>query len=65
MSAALLRVVRGYLDPPFWETEIDTLHHQMTEAASDFERLAALDKDLRAAQARKEELEEAWLTAAD
>ncbi len=47
------------------EAEITRLHEAMAEAATDFERLAALDADLRAAQARKDEIEEAWLEAAE
>ena len=37
----------------------------MTTAATDFEKLAALDAGLRTARARKDELEEAWLLAAE
>ncbi|HMR12851.1 MAG TPA: ATP-binding cassette domain-containing protein, partial [Arachnia sp.] len=46
-------------------TEIDRLHADMAGAATDFERLAALDAKLRAAEARRDELEEAWLEAAE
>ena len=45
--------------------EIDRLHADMAGAATDFERLAALDAKLRAAEARRDELEEAWLEAAE
>ena len=45
--------------------EIDRLHADMADAASDFERLAALDARLRAAETRRDELEEAWLEAAE
>ena len=37
----------------------------MAASATDFERLAVLDTDLRAARARKDELEDAWLLAAE
>jgi hypothetical protein len=37
----------------------------MAGAATDFERLATLDAQLRAAEARRDELEEAWLEAAE
>ena len=47
------------------ESEIERIHDAMAEAASDFEKLASLDKDLKAAQARKDELEESWLLAAE
>ena len=45
--------------------EIDRLHHSMGESASDFEKLGRLDAELRAAEARRDELEEAWLEAAE
>nr|WP_255697973.1 ABC-F family ATP-binding cassette domain-containing protein [Tessaracoccus sp. ZS01] len=47
------------------ESEIVKLHTAMTEAASDYPRLAKLTADLQAAEARKDDLEEAWLTAAE
>ena len=47
------------------DSEIERIHEAMTAAATDFEKLAALDADLRAARARKDELEEAWLLAAE
>ncbi|MHA7860919.1 ABC-F family ATP-binding cassette domain-containing protein [Tessaracoccus sp. Y36] len=47
------------------EAEIVKLHTAMTEAASDYPRLAKLTADLQAAEARKDDLEEAWLTAAE
>jgi ATP-binding cassette subfamily F protein uup len=37
------------------------LHAQLAEAAADFEKVAALDEQLRATQAEKAELEDAWL----
>lgn len=45
--------------------EIDRLHTAMAGAATDFEKLTALDAELRAAETRKDEIEEAWLTAAE
>lgn len=45
--------------------EIDSLHAEMADAASDFERLGTLDSKLRDAEARLAELEEAWLEAAE
>ncbi len=45
--------------------EIDSLHAEMADAASDFERLGTLDSKLRDAEARLSELEEAWLEAAE
>ncbi len=47
------------------EAEIVRLHDAMANAATDFERLSSLDAELRAAEARRDELEEAWLLAAD
>lgn len=47
------------------ESEIERIHDAMAASATDFERLAVLDADLRAARARKDELEEAWLLAAE
>ena len=41
------------------DSEIKRIHEAMTTAATDFEKLAALDADLRTARARKDELEEA------
>ncbi|HET7328432.1 MAG TPA: ABC-F family ATP-binding cassette domain-containing protein, partial [Nocardioidaceae bacterium] len=43
----------------------DRLHEQMAAAASDFERLAEIDVELRAVVAEKAEIEEAWLAAAE
>jgi len=43
----------------------ETLHEQMAAAATDFERLAEIDVELRAVQAEKAEIEEAWLAAAE
>ncbi len=37
----------------------------MSAAASDYERLAELNAQLQAAEARHDELEEAWLTVAE
>ena len=47
------------------ESEIERIHDAMAASATDFERLAVLDTDLRAACTRKNELEEAWLLAAE
>ncbi|SHI40887.1 ATPase components of ABC transporters with duplicated ATPase domains [Tessaracoccus bendigoensis DSM 12906] len=55
--------IEGQLDKV--EAEIGRLHTAMAAAASDFERLASLDNDLRGAESRKDELEQAWLEAAD
>ncbi len=46
-------------------TEIDRLHADMADAATDFARLSALDARLRDAEARRDDLEEAWLEAAE
>ena len=45
--------------------EIERLHAQMADAATDFASLADLDRALRDAEARNERLEEAWLETAD
>ncbi|HJE51567.1 MAG TPA: ABC-F family ATP-binding cassette domain-containing protein [Tessaracoccus flavescens] len=55
--------IEGQLDKV--QREIDSLHSAMTAAAADYEKLAALDADLRAAESRRDELEEAWLEAAE
>ncbi len=47
------------------DKNIKKLHEQMTTAASDYDKLASLTADLHAAEARREELEDAWLVAAD
>lgn len=47
------------------ETEITKLHDAMATAATDFEKLADLDAQLRSAEARRDEIEEAWLEAAE
>ncbi len=47
------------------ECEIERLHAAMAEAATDYERLTALDADLRDAMGRREAIEEAWLLAAE
>lgn len=44
---------------------IDRLHLRMAESASDYTRLAELQVELDAAEARQVELEEAWLLAAE
>ena len=41
------------------------LHQQMAEAASDHEAALALDVQLRAVHAEKDEVEQAWLDAAE
>lgn len=46
------------------EREIATLHEQMAAAATDYERLAALNAELQDAEARRDSIEEAWLEAA-
>ncbi|AQP44003.1 ABC-F family ATP-binding cassette domain-containing protein [Tessaracoccus flavus] len=45
--------------------QIDQLHEAMTAHASDFEKLAELGAELRTAEARRDELEEAWLETAE
>jgi ABC-type Mn2+/Zn2+ transport system ATPase subunit len=47
------------------DKRIATLHEHMAAAARDHTRLAELNEDLNEALARKAELEEAWLAAAD
>ncbi len=47
------------------EAKITRLQHDMSAAASDYERLAELNAQLQAAEARRDELEEAWLAAAE
>jgi ATPase subunit of ABC transporter with duplicated ATPase domains len=44
---------------------IDQLHQQMSDAASDYPRLAELQNELASTTARQSELEEAWLVTAD
>ncbi|HEY0508430.1 MAG TPA: ATP-binding cassette domain-containing protein, partial [Blastococcus sp.] len=41
------------------------LHAQLAAAASDYGRAAALDAELKAVHAEKEQVEEAWLAASD
>jgi len=41
------------------------LHKQMAEHATDYEKVASLDADLRALQAERDALEEEWLTLAE
>jgi ATP-binding cassette subfamily F protein uup len=43
----------------------DELHRQMAAHASDYQKLAAIDADLRTLLAEKNALEETWLTAAE
>ncbi|WP_296136075.1 ABC-F family ATP-binding cassette domain-containing protein [uncultured Tessaracoccus sp.] len=47
------------------EREIARLHAAMAEAATDYERLTALDAELRDATSRRDAIEEAWLLAAE
>ncbi len=47
------------------DKHIRTLHEDMSAAASDYEQLARLTDELRAAQARQSELEDAWLVTAE
>lgn len=47
------------------EREIAALHDQMAQAGTDYARLAELDVELRAATARRDEIEEAWIEAAE
>lgn len=47
------------------EKEIEKLHAAMTDAASDYEQLAKLTEELQGAEARRDDLEEAWLEAAE
>ncbi len=47
------------------EKRIATLHASMAEAASDYARLTALHAELDAEQASRDDLEEAWLLAAE
>ncbi|MVA77390.1 ATP-binding cassette domain-containing protein [Auraticoccus sp. F435] len=47
------------------QAEVERLHARMGEAASDYQRLAALTAELQQVEARVAELEEAWLEAAE
>ncbi|GAA3617502.1 ABC-F family ATP-binding cassette domain-containing protein [Microlunatus ginsengisoli] len=47
------------------ETRIERVHAQMAESASDYPRLAALQTELADVLAEKDELEAAWLEAAE
>ncbi len=47
------------------EQQIEELHAQMAEAATDYEKLAKLDIELQDVTARRDALEEAWLEAAE
>jgi ABC transport system ATP-binding/permease protein len=42
-----------------------TVHEAMTADATDYERIAELDRQLRALAAEREELEESWLMLAE
>jgi ABC transport system ATP-binding/permease protein len=47
------------------DRQLNRLHEQMAAATSDYERLAELQGKLELITASKEELELAWLQAAD
>ncbi|MGY4721348.1 ABC-F family ATP-binding cassette domain-containing protein [Naumannella huperziae] len=47
------------------DDQLARLHQQMADAASDHEKLIALQGDLDQLQARRDELENAWLAAAE
>ena len=47
------------------EADIARLHDEMAAAATDYQRLAGLDEQLRDSLTRQADLEEAWLQAAD
>jgi len=47
------------------QTRIEQLHHEMAAAAPDHVRLAALDAELADLTSQKDDLERAWLEAAD
>ena len=47
------------------EQAIAALHEQMALAATDYERLTALNTELQAEESKREALEEAWLEAAE
>ena len=47
------------------DDRIARLHQQMAEAASDYGRLSGLQRDLEALGAEKDDLELAWLEAAE
>ncbi|RRD51375.1 ABC-F family ATP-binding cassette domain-containing protein [Arachnia propionica] len=47
------------------EQRIEKLHTEMAQAATDYEKLATLDADLRSALETKATLEDAWLEAAE
>jgi ABC transport system ATP-binding/permease protein len=47
------------------DRQLSTLHEEMAAAASDYQRLAELQRELELITASKEELELAWLEAAD
>ncbi len=46
------------------DVQITVIHKRMLEFASDFERVAQLDKDLRDVNETKENIEVQWLEAA-
>lgn len=47
------------------EKQVTELHEKMAANGADFELLAELDTQLRAAEARQSELEDAWLETSD
>ena len=47
------------------DQRIATLHEQMTAAASDYQQLAELQREIELITARKDDLEHAWLEAAE
>ncbi|HET8915173.1 MAG TPA: ABC transporter C-terminal domain-containing protein, partial [Propionibacteriaceae bacterium] len=47
------------------DEQLSTLHEQMSAAASDYERLAELQREVELISANRVELELAWLKSAD
>ncbi len=47
------------------EQRVADLHGQLAEHATDYEKIATLDAELRAVQAEKSQAEDAWLALAD
>ena len=47
------------------DQRIATLHEQMTAAASDYQQLAELQREMELITASKDDLEHAWLEAAE
>lgn len=47
------------------QQRIGEIHALMAEAATDYQKPAALDADLKAVQTTMSELEDAWLEAAE